>query len=278
MRLDYAIKSRQIKIQNAEQMYNFLKSNKELNEIYEDIEDNEDDEDDENDIIYDKRIFKLVKEDDPDLHSLIEKFKGVKVNTLEGNCTRSLHQIKASSDKGFLLQRPFSCFCSNCRAEKISGCLNVGFTKGSFKKVKLPKYEDEIENELENEEEIEDITQIFDEKDPEDDEVIQLEDQNLTYEDLKLESYVVVRVPFEKAKKTTTFSHYVAKIVHLHEGEDIAIDFLDQDKCHHEKFKEDFQARDFQYVTELRNIIMLLPDPQPIKGGQLFPRKINLKM
>ena len=272
MRLDHAIKSRQIKIQNAEQMCNFLKSNRELNEIYEDIEDNEDD------IIYDKRIFKLVKEDDPDLQFLIEKFKGVKVNTLEGNCTRSLHQIKASSDKGFLLQRPFSCFCSNCRAENFSGCLNVGFTEGSFKKVKLPKYEDDIENEIENEEEIEDITQIFDEKDPEDDEVIQLENQNLTFEDLKLESYVVVSVPVEKANKTTTLSHYVAKIVKLQEGEDIDIDFLDQDKCHHEKFKEDSQVRDFQYVTELKNIIMLLPDPQPIRGGQLLQRKIYLKM
>ena len=148
--------------------------------------------------------------------------------------------------------------------------------------IKLPKYEDEIENELENEEEIEeeieDITQIFDEKDPEDDEVIKLEDQNLKFEDLKLEDYVVVSVPFVKGNITTTFRYYVAKIIHLHKEEDIAIDFLEQDKCHHEKFKEDSQVRDFQYVTPLRNIIMLLPDPQPIRGGQLFPRKINLKM
>ena len=86
MKLSMAIKSRRVVIQNASDMHKFL------------TEDNDDE----------SRIFKLVKQDD--FQSFMKEFDGIKVNTLDGKCTRSLHQIKASEEKGFLMQRPFSCF------------------------------------------------------------------------------------------------------------------------------------------------------------------------
>ena len=99
-----------------------------------------------------KRIFKLVKEED--LQPIMGAFDGVKVKTLVGNCTRSLHQIKPSEKKGFLMQRPFSCFCTYCLTDDFTNCCNKGFTKGTFTKHKLPSNDifdvEEIDEEDEN--------------------------------------------------------------------------------------------------------------------------------
>ena len=90
IKVSNAIKARRVVIKDAADMHKFLSEN------------NSDE----------KRIFKLVKEED--LQPIMGAFDGVKVNTLVGNCTRSLHQIKPSEKKGFLMQRPFSCFCAQC--------------------------------------------------------------------------------------------------------------------------------------------------------------------
>ena len=86
------------------------------------------------------RIFKLVKQDD--FQPTMNEFDGIKVNTLAGKCTRSLHQIKASEEKGFRMERPFSCLCTNCRAEAYEKCFHIDYTKGIFKKHKLPSNEE----------------------------------------------------------------------------------------------------------------------------------------
>ena len=273
MKLNKAIKSRKVVIQNASDMYNFLKiDNKKDNEGHDDnnIKKREV-----------ERIFKLVEKDD--LQPLMEKFKGVTVSTLSGNCTRSLHQIKPTKTPGVLLQRPFSCFCSRCRAGEFSDCTNYGFTKGEFIRKEL-KTLDTNEVEIENEEEFEDETNvdlIIDENDLLDDEEINIEYENIQFDDLKENSFVVVAVPVEykKKNKQQTVSFHVAKIIELVKGEkDITIHYFKQDKFNHEKFLHDSKEIDFSYVTDLDNIIMLLPEPQPTRSGVVFPTKIKLNI
>ena len=58
----------------------------------------------------------------------------------------------------------------------------------------------------------------------------------------------------------------------------IDINYYKQDKYHHEKFIDDSQGLDFTYVTNIDEIVMLLPIPEPIRNGIVFPRKINLEM
>ena len=89
-----AIKSRKYVIHNAQEMRDFLDKKfdgKDENAKYE---------------------FKIITEDD--MKPIHQQFDNVKVGVLEGSCTRQLHQIKASSQKGMLLMRPFSCFCKYC--------------------------------------------------------------------------------------------------------------------------------------------------------------------
>ena len=75
MKLNDAIKNYKAVIRNASEMHNFLDGS------------NQDG----------RRIFKLVTEEH--IKPILQKFNGINVNTLKGNCTRSLHQIKASDKK-----------------------------------------------------------------------------------------------------------------------------------------------------------------------------------
>ena len=114
-----------------------------------------------------------------------------------------------------------------------------------------------------------------------DDEEIKIQDENIQFEDLKENSFVVVTVPVENKKKNKkqTVSFHVAKIIKLVKGEqDITIHYFKQDKFSHEKFLHDSKEIDFEYVTDIENIIMLLPDPQPTRSGVLFPIKIKLEI
>ena len=82
MKLQSAIKSRNVVLQNAKEMYDFLHEN------HSD----------------DTHIYKLVNEGEMKL--IMNDFQGIKVDTLKGQCTRSLHQSKSSKESGILLQRP----------------------------------------------------------------------------------------------------------------------------------------------------------------------------
>ena len=64
IKLSNAIKNYQAVLRDAEEMHNFLKGN------------NKDR----------RRIFKLIKQEDID--PILQKFNGITVNTLKGNCTR----------------------------------------------------------------------------------------------------------------------------------------------------------------------------------------------
>ena len=182
MQLNVAIRSRKVVIQNASEMCDFLQKNNDESEEKKHVE----------------RKFRLVKKDDY-LH-LKEKFQGVEVSTLAGNCTRSLHQIKPTEEKKVLMQRPFSCFCTWCRAGNFAACIFSDFTKGEFMKQKLKTNEKEIENEEEFEDET-NVDLIIDENDLLDDEEIKIQDENIQFEDLKENSFVVVTVPVEYKKK-----------------------------------------------------------------------------
>ena len=259
MQLNVAIRSRKVVIQNASEMCDFLQKNNDESEEKKHVE----------------RKFRLVKKDDY-LH-LKEKFQGVEVSTLAGNCTRSLHQIKPTEEKKVLMQRPFSCFCTWCRAGNFAACIFSDFTKGEFMKQKLKTNEKEIENEEENEEDIE-INEFENEVDLEAEEEIQIEHQNIQFDDLKSNDFVIVAVPFQKKKKNRKCCYHVAKIVDLQGEHDIGINYYKQDTYHHEKFIDDSQGIDFTYFSHIDDIVMLLPIPEPIRNGIVFPRKINLDM
>ena len=79
-------------------------------------------------------------------------------------------------------------------------------------------------------------------------------------------------------QKNQMFHYYVAKIVDLQGEHDIGINYYKQDTYHHEKFIDDSQGIDFTYFSHIDDIVMLLPIPEPIRNGIVFPRKINLDM
>ena len=255
MKLSNATKTRRAAIKNASEMCDFLAEN------------NKDE----------KRIFKLVKEGD--LKPLMEAFDGAIISTLHGACTRSLHQIKPSDQNGYLLERPFSCFCSNCLKGDFKKCDKKGFTEGNFKKHKLPSnelYNDNIDYE-DDTEEIEDLIEknangLFEEL--EDDE-IDIKQQEILLKDLKAGSYVIIALNSENKKGG--IREYVAKINEIEDKEEICIDYLEKDRDYGHKFKISYKLNDVNQGIELCNIIMVLPDPQNIRGGVIFPMNINLK-
>ena len=261
MQLSNATKARRAVIKNASEMHTFLTENNK-----------------------DKtRIFKLVK--DGDLQPILEAYDGIKVSTLRGACTRSLHQIKPSDQNGYLLQRPFSCFCYNCINDNFEKCDKKSFTEGIFKKQKLPSNDLFCSllnnNDDDDEEEIEDVITKnanghFDEVEDEveDEEEIERLQQTLNLEDLKPGKYVIVALNSENKKKGVR--EYVAKINEIEDEEEICIDYLEEDRDYGDKFRISDRLNDVNQGIELFNIIMVLPDPQKIRGGVIFPTRINL--
>ena len=139
-----------------------------------------------------KRIFTLVKKDA--LETLMKNFSGVKVQTLSGNCTRSLHQIKAGPKPGNILQRPYSCFCTMCRNNKYELCHNSTVTLGKFQMRQLKSTdvhgnieEKENVNEEENDENIEmNCDGVFLEGE------VPIQEEELQLENLNIGDFVVV--------------------------------------------------------------------------------------
>ena len=257
MKLSNATKTRRAVIKDASEMHTFLtETNKDVG-----------------------RIFELVKHDD--LQPFLEEFDGVKVSTLSGTCTRSLHQIKASNQNGYLLQRPFSCFCTNCMKDDFENCDKKSFTKGKFIKHKLPS-NDLFNNYMDDdaEEENEDVIEkksngYFEFYENEDEEVIESEKQNLQLDQLKPDDYVIVALESESKKKG--IREFVAKINAIEGEEEISIDYLEKDLDYSDKFRNSDKINDVNQGIELCDIIMLLPKPKYMRGGVIFPMKINLK-
>ena len=259
MKLSDAIKNRRVVIKNGLDMHGFL-------------------EDSNTDC---RRIFKLVKPEH--IEPILQEFNGINVNTLKGNCTRSLHQIKASDKKGVLLQRPFACFCIRCRKEEFSSCVHKGFTKGDFATQELPINELEIENE----EKIEGVTEFntdeyfYEDENDVENQDIDIIDEKHQLEDLKLGDYLIAKVSADEesmnVQKNPEFSYFVAKIVALDADKEIGVDYLEQDEEHREKFRFSQKINELDRDLKLTDIMMILPEPCKLRYGVLFPRRINLK-
>ena len=137
------------------------------------------------------------------------------------------------------------------------------------------------ENEEENEEvpyfNTYDIINENEDENDEENQEIEVQQENLQLEDLKKDDYVIVSLAVEYKKKQKTHL-YVAKIKNVDNDEsDIGIDYLEQDLDYPQKFKNSNKIRDINKGTELSKIVMLLPEPCKIRGGVMFPRRINLK-
>ena len=256
MKLRNATKSRRTVIQNASDMHKFLtETNKDT-----------------------QKIFKLVQSDD--LQPLLDEFDGVNVSTLQGTVTRSLHQIMTSNQKGYILQRPFSCFCTHCTMEDFANCEKKGYTNGNFSKHKLPStavFNENVDEyvEDENEDEVEEILDdYFQFYVDEDVETIKSENQNLLLDQLSPNKYVIVAL--KSQGKKCRLSEFVAKINIIDNENEISVDYLEQNKEFKDKFR--YIIHEKNQDVRLCEIVMLLPDPDCIyRGGVTFPKRICLK-
>ena len=239
-----AIKARRVVINEASDMHTFLSKDSDK-----------------------KHIFKLVREGDLDV--LMEKFNGVKVQTLSGNCTRGLHQIKAGIGKGNILQRPYSCFCIHCRDNQFEWCLNKTVTLGEFKlrQLKSTDIHGNIDEEKENEENDENLEMNSD--------GLFLEGE-VQLENLRKGDFVIVAIEAVHGRKKK-IRQYVAKIKEIDDDEEIGVDYLKQDFDHPEQFQVDVTHTDRDQAVFLEDIVMVLPEPECRKGKYYFPEKLSLK-
>ena len=249
MKLEAAIKTREAVIDNAKSMYDFFieKHDKETH------------------------LFKLVEE--CDLEAIMSDFKGVTVQTLTGKCTRSLHQIKTNNRQGDFLQRPFSWFCSCCKIYDFGNCKNKEYTNGHSIKCKLPTNSiiDMNDDEVDTEDYYDDIAYNFNDMLTEeivDD--IQIEEEDLRLEHLKVEDFVIVAIP---GTKENIVSHFLYKITECN-ANGIYGDWFKQNYDHPDVFKETDEK---ETLFDLKQIIMILPEPRVSRGRYIFPGNIELK-
>ena len=247
MKLNHAIKGRRVLISNAFDMHKFLSG------------ENSDQ----------KRIFKLVKEGD--LDNIMNAFEGIKVKTLSGNCTRSLHQIKPSGNPGHLKKRPFSCFCACCREDKFESCHNKGFTSGKFQS-RLLKWNNNIEEAEEDEENDEDIemnsNSFFLQGE------IPIYPQTLQLDMLNKDDFVIVAM--ETGHKKKKISQFVAKIIAIEDENEIGVYFLKQDFDQPDTFLTQTSVKENGQGVDLVNIVMVLPQPGIVRGKYIFPGRLSL--
>ena len=217
-------------------------------------------------------LFKLITVDDMEL--IMKNFSGLTVNTLEGQCTRSLHQIKCSDKSGVLLQRPFSCCCKFCKDNECCKCDQIEYTGGSFQLCKLPSSDACKTVEEEDEEDSYDGDLFVDNHLDEDDEVqIEIVQDDLSIENLNIQDFVVVALPV--GSNRNRYSHWVFKI----SGKD------EEDKLVFGRFfKPEFDRPDIFHQTnedegevDLDQVIMVLPDPHVSRGSHIFPGHLKLR-
>ena len=251
-KLSNAIRTRNYVFNNASDMHTFF-SNDSKDEIHK---------------------YKLVT--DSDLGTIYKDFDGVKVETLSGNCTRSLHQIKASKNKNILMTRPFSCFCNYCLTGKSEQCQNRNLTLGKFTDHKLllnvanTKYSSmhfDDENEERDEDNQMDYSEddLFDETENLEKDFV-IEQQELQLQDLSVTNFVIVSL----LDVHDEIHKFVAKITRI-KNEDITINYLKQDFDHPDVFTDSDSEREKDYIIQINDIVMLLPMPAiPRRGGRYF--------
>ena len=254
MKLQSAIKSREAVLRDAKSMYEFLLKN------HSD----------------DTHLFKLVNV--ADLTPIMNEFKQVSVQTLSGQCTRSLHQIKRSTKKNYLLQRRFSCLCSLCGNDDYNNCLNKQYTGGDFTEHKLPiKYTSGNENEDDyyNDEEPDMVVNDLLNEDKE--EVITVNKQNLQLNNLKEGDFAVVAIPVNVKNQENIYSHWVYKITRVIDEEEVfGLSYKPHTDTIHNRdvfYRTNEPEMDFDF----KQIIMILPDPLETRSRYIFPGVINLK-
>ena len=250
MYLHSAVKSRRAVLHDAKSMCDFL------------IENHSDD----------THLYKLVNQGDLDV--IMNNFKGVTVITLQGKCTRTLHQIMRSKRSGFLKQRPFSCSCAFCESNNCNNCLYKDYTGGNFKVCKLPT------NTLDENIDEEDNGDIYDDADlnlngmldEDSEQIIKVTKEELMFENLNVGDFFVVAIP---TKKKDEYSHWVYKITKLDEEEnEIYGQSFKQEYDHHDVFKETLErVQEF----DLNQILMILPEPLETRKRYVFSGHIELK-
>ena len=254
--LSDAVKSQNAVLHNASDMCNFL------------IDNNKD---------KDVRIFALVIEDD--LKNIYSDFTSVSIKTLCGKCTRSLHQIKPSQERGVMLTRPFSCFCNKCLASDFQNCQNKTFTLGKFTAQELPSNDtndkcnadDEVEECEDNYINAED--DLFNETEDVLDQ-IRIQKEKLKLKDLEANDFVIASL-----KNGTKFSYFVAKINKVVNTNNIVIDYLKQNFDHPDVFHKTDIYKENNYAIKLTSLVMKLPKPVIYRRGNkyTFCGKISLK-
>ena len=263
MQYQNAVKADDIIIMNAADLKNYL----EKLDIYE--TDN-------------SKIFKLVTAHDKDLNVINQEFNNVKIQVLDGTCTRKLHQIKADRNKGCLLTRPFSCFCQNCLTNDFKHCENKSFTGGNFTERQLNsgrkddikrkkrmngkknekavdkdrvRYEDSEGDEVRDEDSGED-DMILDDIDI--DNEIRVEKQDLEFTDLKVNDFIIVPV---KGCRDKVYN-FPAQITKLKSDDDIHINYLKQNFDQPQVLIGYDSNEEKNFVIPLKDIIMKLPEPK----------------
>ena len=252
-----AIKSDASFLNNASQMCQFLKENNK-----------------------EERIFRLFT--DTDLKDIRDEFVGVSVATLEGKCTRSLHQIIPSKKTGILLTRPYSCFCQSCSVDMTNNCENKAFTLGKFIPRKLPSNDTKISCNLTNSEDDEEEDNEDNCIDPDDnmfkkDAMKELKIRKIDYDISDLEAMDFVITPLEKG---TRIHYFVAQIQEVDkENKKLLIDYLRQHNFHEDIFHKTEIEVDKDYWVSLTDIIMKLRAPEEFRRGNkyFFHHRINLK-
>ena len=239
-----AIKSRKFVISNACDMRDFLLKVNEKKD--------------------DSRVFKVIT--DNDINPIYQQFENVKVDTLEGSCTRTLHQIKPSGEKGILLKRPFSCFCKYCKIDEHEVCPYKKFTSGKFQPRKLHSNlmgaNCEINDNVSDEEEDTDVFVVNENVD------IEIKKQALLFKDLQVDDLIVVTV----LTKQNQSRYYAAKINQKIGKNKVNIDYLKQNFDHPQVFTiaNDMESN---WDIHMENIVMKLPEPLNMHRGRYVFRE-----
>ena len=254
MQLLSAIKSKEVHIDSAVSMQDFF-----VKKYAED----------------EKRLFKLVKVDDMEL--IMKNFRGITVDTLEGQCTRTLHQIKQSSRSNFLLQRPFSCFCQFCENDESGKCVYKDYTGGNFKSCKLPSSDKckPIEEEKDDEDSYDGDLSVERTILEEENEIqITIEKDDLSFENLNVGDWVVVLLEKKSRKKKKMFDDWVFRISEIDEEEEEYLGHF---------YAPQFDTESFYITNEpvcrvgLDEVVMVLPEPIESRGRYIFHGHLNLR-
>ena len=218
-----------------------------------------------------KKIFKLIERDDKDLEAIYQAFGNMEVQVLSGKCTRLLHKIKPGRKKGYLLTRPFSCFCYRCKNNDFGNCENKDITGGNFTERLL--ISDNHTSEEENLENNDEDDMMFDTIDIDKD--ITVEQQKLEFIDLQVKDFIVVPVEGQRDK---TYN-FPAQITKLENESNIQIDYLKQDFDQPEALLEFTSEEEKNWIITVKDIIMKLPEPIEKKRGKfIFSSKMKLNM